>query len=48
MTTEQRGNYETAHNLHKFKEYFTGKINVIYERAKFNCRKREPDQINRH
>ncbi len=42
MTTEQRGNYETVQN--KFKEYYTGKINVIYERAKFNSRKQEPDE----
>lgn len=37
MTTEERGKYETVQN--KFKEHFTGKINVIYERAKFNSRK---------
>ncbi len=42
MTTEQRGNYETVQN--KFKEYYTGKINVIYERAKFNSRQQEPDE----
>jgi len=42
MTTEERGNYETVQN--KFKEYFTGKINVIYERAKFNSRKQEQDE----
>lgn len=42
MTIEQRGNYETVQN--KFKEYFTDKINVIYERAKFNSRKQETDE----
>lgn len=44
MTTEEREKYETVQE--KLKESLNGKINVIYERAKFNSRKQEADELH--